>query len=90
MENWKVRTLIVTGPFSDGEFAEVVELMRNIDARHSAGVFAVIMDDPGFTLSDAHQAVVNALPKQPGRVTEITEIHLKPPGSPGSPGNEGC
>jgi hypothetical protein len=71
MENWTVRTLIVTGPFTDGEFAEVVDLMRNIDARHPDAVFGIVMDDPPRTLSDAEQALIMSLPPKPGRVTTV-------------------
>jgi hypothetical protein len=75
-----IRTLTVTGPFTDDEFAEVVALMRNIDMRHPDAVFGIIMDDPaaGRTLDDAERAVVAALPVEPGRVTVVSSYGRKP------------
>ena len=73
-----IRTLTVTGPFTDDEFAEVVALMRAIDMRHPEAVFAIFVEDPDASLNDAEQAVLNALPGEPGRVTVVSSYRRKP------------
>lgn len=78
----RIRTLTVTGPFTNDEFAEVVALIREIDQRHPGHRFGIFMDDPMGGADEALEAVKLALPDAPGRVTVIKTFPM--------PGNVGC
>lgn len=82
------RTITVTGPFSDTEFAEVVALMRAIDQRHPGELFILAVDDPVSTMDEAEQALASAFSADPDRITIVKRFPNH--GMPGSPGNVGC
>jgi hypothetical protein len=84
----KARTITVTGPFTDAEFAEIAALMRAIDRKHPNEAFMIVVDDPSGGLDAAERAVVAALATDPDRVSLVMTFPTA--GSPGSPGNGGC
>jgi len=65
-----MRALLIKGDFTDAEFAEVVALIRRIDAARPDAFFQVLVNNPGDTIEESLRRLRAALPDQADRMTE--------------------
>ena len=67
-----IRAIVIRGPLTDSDFAEIVALIRTIDDRHPTDHFEVAAVDPQATAMEMAQRVQDALPARLNRETTIT------------------
>lgn len=68
-----MKTLRLTGPFSDADIAAFVALLRRIDDANPSGAYAITVTDPDMGLDEAAARFVSSLlPPLPNRLTQWT------------------
>lgn len=65
------RTMLITGDFTESEFAEVCALLRRLDNARPTGRFRITVNDPDATLGDAEEVMRRSLPEQEDRRTTL-------------------
>jgi hypothetical protein len=73
-----IREIVLRGPFSAADFAEITALLRRIDARNPSGTYQIIAENRTVTLEEMERQMREVLPPDPGRVTVITTIRTAP------------
>jgi hypothetical protein len=67
-----IRAIVVRGDFTEAEFAEVVEVIRRIDARRPDAHLEITAVDPETSsLALAEEILRQALPDKPDRETDF-------------------
>lgn len=64
-----MKTIKLTGPFTDADIAAFVALLGRIDDANPAGVYALVVTDPDKTMDEAERFVRTMLPPLPDRAT---------------------
>lgn len=69
-----MRSIVLSGPFTDADFAELVAVVRRIDERHPGERFEVIAIDADGSLEHGARLLAKALPPAPDRTTAIWKV----------------
>lgn len=64
-----LRTLKLSGPFTDDDLAEFAAVMRRIDARNPGGVYVYTVLDPEGSTDEGTALIERMLPPLPDRAT---------------------
>lgn len=67
-----IRAICIRGDFDDEDFNALVGLIRAIDERHETRHFEITAINPEATALESAEAIMNALPREPGRETTVT------------------
>ena len=69
-----MRTIKITGSFTDDELRAFIALLRTIDEAHPAEHYVMGITDPDGTMETGSHLLREALPPKFDRVTTITAI----------------
>lgn len=64
-----IRAICIRGDFDDSDWQELVATIRRIDERHETRDYEITAIDPKATALESAEAIMAALPPQPGRDT---------------------
>lgn len=65
----RIRTIKLSGPFSDHDIAELLTLARRIDDANPTGLFLIDIFDPDGSTNAGEELLRKALPPMPDRAT---------------------
>lgn len=82
MTEQTVRSIKLTGPFSDADIAGFVALLRRIDDANPTGVYAITVIDPDASMDEAVRVVTSLLPPLPERLTSFARASYHDDGFP--------
>jgi hypothetical protein len=72
-----MKTIKLTGPFSDTDIFEFVALLRRIDEANPASVYAITVTDPDLSMDEAERFVSSLLPPLPDRTTTFARASYR-------------
>jgi hypothetical protein len=73
-----MKTIKLTGPFSEADIAAFVALLRRIDDDNPAGVYALTVTDPDMgSMDEAERLVSSLLPPLPDRATQFARASYR-------------
>ncbi len=73
-----MKTIKLTGPFTDADIAAFVALLRTIDGGNPTGVYAITITDPDMgQMDEAARFVSSLLPPLPDRATEFARASYR-------------
>jgi hypothetical protein len=81
MSEPQVSIIVISGPFTAAELAEVVALIRRIDDTRPGSIFQITAVNPDATLEEAEHLMREVLPPKPGRETALKVWRGYPPES---------
>ncbi len=72
-----MKTIQLTGPFTDADIIKFVDLLRHIDTANPTGIFTVKIIDPNSCMENSERVLREALPPLPERTTNYARASYR-------------